>query len=95
MEFFETQEQRNRKSNVLAAAHKAANTRRARTAFQGTYPSTWDIAQMVLEGNVDLLNEYFPKMTVAAVKANLSRPGKYRDMALACNYQCKSKKPKK
>ena len=100
MNFFETQEQRDCNSSAsVVAARKAANTRRARTAFQGTYPSTWNIAKMVLEEKVDVLNAYFPKMTIAAVKANLSRPGKYRDMALACNYQssskCKSKKPKK
>lgn len=85
-----------KRSSRSLAASKANETTRNRKLFQDAYPYTYDIARAVLEGRVELLGGFI-KSTVAAVKANLSRPGRYRDMALACNYKPvgKCKRPKK
>lgn len=69
------------KKQFSDAARKANATRKARKEFRKTYPETAHIAEMLLKGTTGTCDS-----KEAAVLANLNRKGKYRDMALACNF---------
>jgi hypothetical protein len=74
------------------ASWKANRTRQARKDFENAYPATAHIAKALLEGYSVSSTAYFFTdfdcvSSVAAVQANLNRPGRYRDMALACNWK--------
>ena len=70
------------------AAVKANRTRAARKELNTTSEYA-DVVQLVLEGRttdeiVDIA--WVTTRTVAAVRANLSRNGRLRDLALRCNF---------
>lgn len=71
------------------AAVKANQTRKARKEFYSKYPDTCHIAESILKGadTEDVVWMYDVSAgTVAAIKANLKRPGRYGDLANQCNF---------
>jgi len=77
-------------------AAKAADTRRARKAFQDRYGKVaLNVIRMILLGTSDLTTQHYlwvntgcwhAPASLAAFKANLNRAGTYRTMAHACNF---------
>lgn len=65
------------------AARKAVATRKARDAFYKKYGdwSYCDVQDLMTRKDTEPLNP-----SLAAVLANLNRPGTFRRMALACNF---------
>jgi hypothetical protein len=92
--WFKTEKEKEESLNRSAGSRKAWVLIRARKEFKQSYPGTHNVAKLILEGNLDALEGY-SKTHVATVRANLSRNGRYRDMALNCCFKCKGKKPKK
>ena len=71
------------------AAVKANKTRKARNEFRKLYPETYNIAEDILTGTdtEDIMWMYEVSLgTVAAIKANLNRPGPYSELARQCNF---------
>lgn len=71
------------------AAVKANQTRKARSQFYHKYPDTCHIAESILKGvdTEDVMWMFDVSAgTVAAIRANLKRPGRYSDLANQCNF---------
>lgn len=72
----------------MSPAMKAAETRRARTRFNLKYrEEAVNVARLALTGKTSKARIKYGRRTTAAYLALLSRPGNYRDMALACNWK--------
>lgn len=76
-------------SNRSTAARRANQTRTARRQFRTMYPKTAHLAEGLLNGwtSHEVAQDYeVPVSVVAAVAANLNRPGDYAEFARRCNY---------
>jgi hypothetical protein len=75
--------------SVKNPAKKANETRQARKNFRDAYPMTWEMARDLLKGASpeDVAWQHdVSRGTVAAVLANLNRPGNFQCMANDCHF---------